>query len=280
MDSTRDKAITQTGIFKVNAFVAEGCKGNPAGVCLLPRAREDDYYIKVAVKMAAAETAFIYEENDIYRLRWFTLSGREVALCGHATLAAAGILWDKGYVSPEKTIRFTTKSGILKAARDGDYITLDFPRPEITEIKNREQDIKQATGLAPLFIGQTAFDYLVVVGSEAAVKAYKPDFEQLKKLDGRGISITARAAGRDYDFVSRFFAPSIGINEDPVTGSAHCALAVYWGGVLRKSGMLGYQTSREGGMVRVDLLKDRVLLGGRTKETAIPAAMRQLILSW
>jgi PhzF family phenazine biosynthesis protein len=280
MSLAADKSIIKTCVFNVNSFVAEGCKGNPAGVCLLLEPREDDFYKKVAIKIAASETAFVYLVDDVFHLRWFTLAGGEVELCGHATLAAASILWEKGFVNPDKSIRFSTASGILTATRDGADVTLDFTRPKIMEVKNKKRDVKNALGLDSLYIGKTEFDYLVEVASEEAVKKLAPDFEKLKKLEGRGICITAGTSSKDYDFVSRFFAPAIGINEDPVTGSVHCALAVYWGGVLNKQSMVGYQVSREGGMVKVRLLKDRVLLGGRARETSIPAQAKKLILSW
>jgi PhzF family phenazine biosynthesis protein len=280
MNFAPDKTITEPRIFQVKSFVAAGCQGNPAGVCLLPSQRSDDYYRKVAIKMAAPETAFVFKDADIYRLRWFTPTGSEVALCGHATLAAASILWDKGYVDPGKTIGFTTKSGILSAKREGAYITLDFPRDKITEINSSEYDFSKILGLFPLFTGKTSFDYLVVVDSEEAVKNLAPDFEKLKKLGERGVIVTAKAAGKKYDFVSRFFAPSVGINEDPVTGSAHCALGVYWSGVLKKDKMVGYQASREGGMVKVTVLPDRILLGGKTREVPVSAELKMLILSY
>ena len=279
MNFIPDKVVTEPRIYKVRSFVAAGCKGNPAGVCLLPLPGDDDYYQKVAIKMATPETAFVCQGDDIYHLRWFTPTGSEVDLCGHATLAAASILWDKGYVDPGKSIRFTTRSGILSAKREGDYVILDFPREKITEIKNSEYNFGKILGLSPLFTGKTSFDYLVVVDSEEAIKNLEPDFKKLKKMQGRGIIVTAKAVGKGYDFVSRFFAPSIGINEDPVTGSAHCALGVYWGEVLNKKNMVGYQASREGGMVKVTVLKDRILLGGKTREISVSEKLRKLILS-
>jgi PhzF family phenazine biosynthesis protein len=279
MNFKPDKAITEPQIYKVNSFVAEGCQGNPAGVCLLPLPREDEYYRKVAIKMAAAETAFVGQDDEIYALRWFTANGSEVDLCGHATLAAASILWDKGYIDRSKVIRFSTKSGILAAKREGDYVTLDFPRDKITGVKNSEYDFNGILGLSPLFTAKTNFDFLVVVDSEEAIKKLAPDFEKLKTLHERGVIVTARAIGKNYDFVSRFFAPGVGIDEDPVTGSAHCALGVYWGGVLNKQNMVGYQASREGGMVNVTVMQDRVLLGGKTREVSIPEKLRNSILS-
>jgi PhzF family phenazine biosynthesis protein len=280
MNITPKKKIIEPGVFKVNSFVAEGCKGNPAGVCLLPQPRDDKYYETVAIKLAASETAFVCQDDAIYPLRWFTANGSEVDLCGHATLAAASILWDKGYVNLTKSISFTTKSGKLSAKKDGYYVTMDFPRDKITVTKRSEYDFEDILGLSPLFTARTNFDYLVVVDSEEAIKNLQPDFEKLKTLKERGVIVTARATdGKNYDFVSRFFAPGIGIDEDPVTGSAHCALGVYWGGVLNKKNMVGYQASREGGMVKVTVLQDRILLGGKTSEIALTEKQKKSILS-
>jgi PhzF family phenazine biosynthesis protein len=268
---TPEKEITEPQIYGVNAFVAEDCAGNPAGVCLLPEKKDEKYYRKVAIKMDLPETAFVYRENDIYKLRWFTPGGNEVDLCGHATLATSHILWSKGYMDTNKPIYYDTKSGILSAKREGDYITLDFPLEELTELKDRKNDFAALLGLNPLYTGKTKFDYLVVVDSEEAIKNLNPDFEKLKRLGERGIIVTAKAVGKEYDFVSRFFAPAIGINEDPVTGSAHCALGVYWSPILKKKELTGYQASREGGIVKVTVLQDRVLLGGKAREVALSA---------
>ena len=280
MNFTPDKAITEPRIFRVKSFVAAGCQGNPAGVCLLPLPRDDNFYTKAAIKMAAPETAFVCKSDDIYQLRWFTRAGREVDLCGHATLAAASVLWDRGYVNPDKIIRFTTRSGILSAKREGDCVTLDFPREKITEIKERKYDFGEILGLSPLYVGKTSFDYLVVAESEESVKNLKPDLEKIKTVRTRGIIVSARSFHPEYDFVSRFFAPLVGIDEDPVTGSAHGALGVYWSGVLNKNNLVGYQASREGGMVRVTVLKDRILLSGRTREVAVADELKRIILSY
>jgi PhzF family phenazine biosynthesis protein len=274
------KEITEPRIYQVNAFVAGKCRGNPAGVCLLPGERDDIYYKKVAVKMGLAETAFLYYRNDVYQLRWFTGGGHEVDLCGHATLAASHILWSKRYVDVNSPIYFNTRAGILSAKRQGSYITLDFPRDEVIGLKGRKPDFAALIGLNPLYTGKTKYDYLVVANSEEEVKNLNPDFKKLKKLRGRGVIVTAKAANKEYDFVSRFFAPAVGINEDPVTGSAHCALGVYWGHILKKNVLVGYQASREGGIVRVTVLKDRVLLGGRTREVTVADELKRAILSY
>jgi PhzF family phenazine biosynthesis protein len=252
-----------TALYKVNSFVAEGCLGNPAGVCLLKDEPGEDFRVKTAVKVCAAETAFVIKNGNGFDLRWFTAGGVEVALCGHATLAAAYILWHKGHVKPENNIEFYTKSGTLIARREGDLIVLDFPKETIKPVENSKIDFNNLIGTSPVFIGKTSFDYFLVVDSEAAVKNLAPDFRFLKKIPGRGIIITAKSSHPEYDFISRFFAPAVGVDEDPVTGSAHCALGPYWSKFLKKKALVGYQASKEGGMVRVEVLPDRVLLKGK-----------------
>ena len=263
------KEITGFQIYRVNAFVAAAYRGNPAGVCLLPEAGKEEYYRKVAIKMDLPETAFIWKGGGAFRLRWFTRGGSEVDLCGHATLASAYILRSKGYVSSEETIGFHTKSGVLSAKADGENITLGFPLEKIIQVKSSEYDFEKLIGLSPVFTGWTRFDYLLVVDSAKAVKTLKPDFEKLKKIQSRGIIVTAKSESAEYDFISRFFAPSIGVNEDPVTGSAHTVLGIYWSQILKKQRLVGYQASPEGGIVGVEVLKSSVLLSGKAREIPI-----------
>jgi PhzF family phenazine biosynthesis protein len=251
-------------IYIVNSFVAIGCEGNPAGVCLLNAPPGDAFYRETTIKIGASETAFVLNNGGAFNLRWLTAGGVEVDLCGHATLASAYILWKKGYVKPENNIEFHTKSGVLSARKDGAFIALDFPCEAVTPV-DKPPDFKKLLGIAPLFIGKTRFDYFLTVDSEAAVNNLMPDFERLKKLPARGFIVTAKSNNRKYDFVSRFFAPAVGINEDPVTGSAHCALGPYWGDILGKKELVGYQASKEGGVVGVEVLKDRVLLKGKAR---------------
>jgi PhzF family phenazine biosynthesis protein len=275
----QNKEITEFRIFQVNAFVEMPYQGNPAGVCLLPQERDDDYYRKVAIKMGLSETAFIIREGNTFKLRWFTRGGSEVDLCGHATLASAYILWKKRYISQAETIRFQTRSGVLSAKSDGEYVTLGFPLEEIAGVKYSEYDFEKLMGLTPVYTGRTRFDYLLVVDSEKAVKYLAPDFEKLKKIQTRGIMVTAKSESAGYDFISRFFAPSVGVNEDPVTGSAHTVLGIYWGQVLKKKRLIGYQASKEGGIVRVEVLKDGVLLSGQAQEVPISKELQEAIRS-
>lgn len=213
--------------------------------------------------MNLSETAFLHPENDGYRLRWFTPTV-EVALCGHATLASAHVLWQDGHLPEGKQAHFYTMSGLLTADREEDgWIRLDFPAT-IAESVAPPEDLLDALGIESAeFIGKNKFDYIVVVDSDDVVRKAMPDHTRLRSLGARGVILTARSMTNDFDFVSRFFAPGAGIDEDPVTGSAHCCLAPYWGEKLGKIEMVGYQASERGGVVRVANRGDRVLLSGQ-----------------
>jgi len=245
---------------QVNAFADRPFAGNPAGVYLLPAPRDTDWMQMVAREMNLAETAFLLRDGQVFGLRWFTPTV-EVDLCGHATLASAHALWEAGHLRPDETARFETRSGRLTASRRDGLIWLDFPSTPPTPAAAPDE-LRDGLG-APLgFVGQTRFDYLIEVESEAIVRRLAPDLGQLARLPVRGVIVTARSSGAEQDFVSRFFAPAAGVPEDPVTGSAHCALAPYWSAKLGRAELLGYQASARGGFVRVRLAGDRVLLGG------------------
>ena len=213
----------------------------------------------VAREMNLSETAFLARQADGYQLRWFT-PAVEVDLCGHATLASAHALWEEGRLRPDEQARFHTRSGLLTAQRKGDWIEMDFPaKPE--EPVPAPDGLIEALGASPKYVGKNAFDYIVELDSEDTLRRLRPDFTLLEKIPVRGVIVTSRAA--DYDFVSRFFAPASGINEDPVTGSAHCCLGPFWRARLNKTEFVAYQASARGGVVRVRLEGDRVLLGGQ-----------------
>ncbi len=261
----------------VDAFADAAFRGNPAAVCLLPAAREPSWMADVAREMNLSETAFLARRPDgSYDLRWFT-PAVEVALCGHATLASAHVLWERGILGPTDTARFHTRSGLLTAARvpgpeGAGLIELDFPaRPSVPMAV--PAGLAEALGAAVLHVGRSADDDLVLVGAEETVRALRPDFAALARLPVRGVMVTARAAAGPYDFVSRFFAPAVGIDEDPVTGSAHCCLAPFWGERLGKTEMLAYQASARGGVLRLALRGDRVGLAGRAV-TVLDGALR------
>jgi PhzF family phenazine biosynthesis protein len=250
----------------IDAFTDRPFAGNPAVVCVLPSWRDDAWLQDVAAEMKQSETAFLVKQTDVFDLRWFT-PVVEVDLCGHATLASAHALFEERLADPAVPIRFSTRSGILKAARCEDEIELDFP-------VKREQpcdpppELLAALGVTAKYGGKNAFDYLVEVESEAVLRQMKPDFQRLAALPVRGIIVTSRSSDPRFDFVSRFFAPSCGIDEDPVTGSAHCCLAEFWQRRLGKSEFRAYQASPRGGVLRVRLENERVFLAGKSVTVA------------
>lgn len=247
-------------IVQVDAFTSTPFSGNPAAVCVLPSPAEAKWMQSVAAEMNLSETAFLHREEGAFRLRWFTPTV-EVDLCGHATLASAHVLWEDGHLPRGERARFVSKSGPLTAtARDG-LIELDFPAGA-TSPAQAPSDLAVGLGVEFVFVGVTPFDYLVEVGSEQIVRDLRPDISALARIDTRGIIVTARAAGK-YDFVSRFFGPRAGVPEDPVTGSAHCALGPYWKSRLGKDTFFAHQASPRGGDVRVAVVGDRVKLGGQ-----------------
>jgi PhzF family phenazine biosynthesis protein len=247
--------------YLVDAFTDRPFAGNPAVVCPLQRWREERWLQDVAAEMNQSETAFVVKNATGFDIRWFTPKV-EVALCGHATLAAAHTLWQQGLANPAQEIHFSTQSGILKAARRGDEIELDFPlAPE--QAAEPPADLLPALGVTAKYVGRNKFDYLVEIESEAALRQMSPDFNRLKNVAVRGTIVTARSSDPRFDFVSRFFAPAVGISEDPVTGSAHCCLGDFWHKRIGKSDLRAYQASARGGTVRVRVEGERVFLGGK-----------------
>lgn len=215
--------------------------------------------------MNLSETAFLHPEGDGYRLRWFT-PAIEVDLRGHATLAAAHVLWEEGSLPIDVPARFFTRGGLLTATTAGGWISMDFPAHQVTPVP-LPMGLVEALGVTPSFVGRTPFDLLAVVDSEAAVRELTPDLGLLESIPARGIIVTARSEGPEHDFVSRFFAPRAGIAEDPVTGSAHCALGPYWGERSGKGNLVGDQASRRGGLVKLRREGDRVVLSGQAITT-------------
>ena len=250
-------------IVQVDAFADRPFSGNPAAVCVMPAARDESWMQDVASEMNLSETAFLHPENGGYRLRWFT-PAVEVALCGHATLASAHVLWEDGLLPRDREARFQTKSGLLTATARGDWIELDFPATLPTAAPAPEGlTAALGGGARPRWVGRSRFDYLVELESEAAVRGLTPDLTALQRVEARGVMITSRATTPGFDFVSRFFAPRSGVPEDPVTGSAHCALAPFWSERLGRTTMTAYQASARGGVIRVRVSGDRVVLGGQ-----------------
>ena len=249
-------------IVQVDAFTAKPFAGNPAAVCVMQEPRDEQWMQNVAREMNLAETAFLHPEKDGYRLRWFTPT-IEVDLCGHATLASAHVLYENGALEKGRQARFYTNSGLLTADEEDGWIKLDFPAtpPDQT---NGPPAFDKALGTSEFsYVGKSIFDYIVELDSEAAVRELKPNLGLLELVPARGVIVTARGDDHQYDFVSRFFAPASGIAEDPVTGSAHCCLTPYWAAKLGKDEMVAYQASARGGVVKVALRGDRVLLYGQ-----------------
>ena len=253
--------MSQCPLFIVDAFTSIPFAGNPAAVCLLDEPADPVWMQQVAAEMNLSETAYVVSQPDGFGLRWFTPKA-EVDLCGHATLASADVLWQEQRVGRQNEIRFHTNSGSLICSRAGDRIEMDFPRVPIEETRASPQ-LAAALGADPVFLGRTAFDYVVELPSETAVRDLEPNVRQLATVNTRGIIVTARSDRPEFDFVSRFFAPALGIDEDPVTGSAHCSLGPFWAERLGKSEVAGFQASRRGGVVHVRVGPERVVLGGQ-----------------
>ncbi|MBL8857541.1 MAG: PhzF family phenazine biosynthesis protein [Planctomycetes bacterium] len=254
-----------TRIHQVDAFTDTAFRGNPAGVCVLNRAVPEAWMQSVAGEMNLSETAFLSREESAWRLRWFTPKV-EVELCGHATLASAHVLFETGVEQPEATIRFRTLSGELRARRNGERIELDFPRKAIEE-RAAPPGLIDALGERAVFVGRNDADWLVELESEERVRACAPDFARLKAVKARGVIITARSRDARFDCVSRFFAPSVGIDEDPVTGSAHCAIGPYWAAKLERKTLVAYQASCRGGVLHLEIRDDRVKICGSAVTT-------------
>ena len=249
-------------IVQVDAFTSKPFAGNPAAVCVMDEPRDEHWMQNVAQEMNLSETAFLHPEKDGYRLRWFTPTV-EVALCGHATIASAHVLYETGKIARNQQARFHTKSGLLTADEEVGWIKLDFPSKEPKPAEPPPHLDKALGNVKMKYVGKNVFDYIVEVESEEVVRSMKPNFTLLELVEARGVMVTARADDSKFDFVSRFFAPAAGVLEDPVTGSAHCCLTPYWAAKLNKNEMVGYQASARGGVVKVALRGDRVWLYGQ-----------------
>ncbi len=247
-------------LFQVDAFTSRPFAGNPAAVCILDKPGDPAWMQDVASEMNLSETAFLFKQANGYSLRWFT-PAVEVDLCGHATLASAHVLWEQGGLPAGEQARFHTKSGLLTAEHQANWIELNFPaKPE--EPVEALPDLQEALGVPPVYVGMSQFDCLVEVDSEAVVRELAPDLAKLAGIPVRGVIVTSRASTLGYDFVSRFFGPRVGVLEDPVTGSAHCVLGPFWSKRLKREELTGYQASARGGVVRVRLDGEHVHLGG------------------
>jgi PhzF family phenazine biosynthesis protein len=250
-------------ITQVDAFTNSPFTGNPAAVCVLDSPKSELWMQNIAQEMNLSETAFVVKQNDGFNLRWFTPTV-EVPLCGHATLASAHVLWSQGHLFLNQEAHFYTKSGILIAKLENDWIQLDFP-VNLSQTVTAPPELSQVLGVSYKSVFENSLGYLVEVESEQLVREMQPNFQQMKTLPKADIIVTSIAnSDSEYDFVSRFFAPGLGINEDPVTGAAHCCLAPFWRDKLGKDRFLAYQASRRGGVVKVYYPgKNRVFISGQ-----------------
>lgn len=249
-------------IWQVDAFTSEPFGGNPAAVCVMEASADERWMQNVAMEMNLAETAFVWPKGEIFRLRWFTPT-QEVDLCGHATLAASHVLWEAGFLEKGTPALYETRSGQLTARWTEKGIELDFPADPPGETEAPEA-LLRAVGVEgrPVYCGKGRLGWLLELESETAVRALAPDFRAMSAASDRPVCATARGTGK-HDFISRFFAPTMGIDEDPVTGAAHCCLAPYWQERLGRKGLLGFQASARGGEVHVLAEGDRVVLTGQ-----------------
>lgn len=249
-------------VVQVDAFTNVPFRGNPAAVCVMETAESDEWMQQVAAEMNLSETAFVTQCNGEFGLRWFT-PVVEIDLCGHATLASAHVLWSEGYVTEREEIRFRTHSGLLTATLSEDWIQLNFPTQPVQSI-DAPPLLLEAVGVEVLGAYANDVNYLVELPAEDELRSLQPDFSKLRKLPLQGVIVTCRGEkGSKYDFLSRYFAPKAGINEDPVTGSSHCSLSPFWSERLQKSDCLAYQASARGGVLKVGNLGDRVSISGQ-----------------
>jgi len=248
-------------VIQVDAFTRTPYRGNPAAVCVLDSAADEVWMQNVAREMNLSETAFLFPEQNGYRLRWFG-PNEEVDLCGHATLASAHVLWEDRMEPPDREITFFTRSGILSARKQDDWIMLNFPSEPASELPIPPA-LAEAFGVELRYFGENRVDCIVEVESEEALCSLKPDFGKLQKFSARGFMVTSRSSSPEYDYISRFFAPGRGVNEDPATGSSHCCLGPFWQQRLHKNEFMAYQASLRGGVAKIRVLEDRVNIGGQ-----------------
>lgn len=250
-----------TRLFQVDAFTHQRFSGNPAAVCLLENPKPDAWMQALAAEMNLSETAFLQKQANGYGLRWFT-PATEVKLCGHATLASSWILFSEGIIPVDRVIHFHTLSGILQARWEEQAVVLDFPAFKGAK-QVEDPPLLKALGLKEGIIWQVGEHWLVETPDAQSVRKLAPDFKKMVELGKGDLAVTSRSDDVEYDFISRFFAPALGVNEDPVTGSAHCSLGPFWMERLHKNPLRAYQASARGGSMLVDVKGERVELHGQ-----------------
>jgi len=248
-------------IFQVDAFTNQPFSGNPAGVVLLNKGQSEDWMLSVAREMNLSETAFLIGEKASYSLRWFTPS-TEVDLCGHATLSAAHILYEKEIVEKSEFIKFATRSGELTTSYIDGWIEMNFPSFTTEEVASGDAVI-QALKCEPAEIYNSGENIMAVFSDPEDIYNLSPDFNLIKQLDAQGVIATSLSDVAEYDFISRYFAPRVGVDEDPVTGSAHCSLGPYWGKILNKNILHAKQVSDRGGELQIRIESGRTFIRGQ-----------------
>ena len=255
---------TPKTIYQVDAFTTEPFKGNPAGVCILENDIPEEWMQNVAMEMNLSETAFIVSDKEIFRIRFFSPEA-EIPLCGHATLSSSHILYESGIVPHEKEIKFLSKAGELLIRSEGSWVTMNFPAYGLNQIEIPD-NLESIIGIRPAELFKTAHGWtFVLLKSENEVRDLKPDFKMMKNSGFGDMIVTAPSADKSYDFCVRCFAPALGIDEDPVTGSAHCALVPFWHTRTGRYEFMSHQVSRRGGVLKVALKGDRVEISGQAR---------------
>jgi PhzF family phenazine biosynthesis protein len=249
-------------IYQVDAFTAEPFKGNPACVCILEQEPSGSWMQSIAMEMNLSETAFIFPGEEIRNIRFYTPEA-EIELCGHATLSSSHILYETGIVKNDEEIKFSSKAGILSIKKRGDWITMNFPSYNLKEIAI-PSEFNILTGKQPTELYRAGYGWtLALLKDENEVKTMKPDFQAMKQSEFGDLIVTALSSVPEFDFCVRCFAPALGINEDPVTGSAHCALVPFWNSKTGKSDFISHQVSKREGILKVSLKEDRVEISGQ-----------------
>ncbi len=255
---------TPKTIYQVDAFTSEAFKGNPAGVCILEKDMPEEWMQNVAMEMNLSETEFVVPDKDMYRIRFFTPES-EIPLCGHATLSSSHILYERSFVLREKEIKFISKAGILSIRSEGSWITMNFPAYGLEKVDIPDA-FEKIIGVIPVELHKTAHGWtFALLSDENEVKNLKPDFNMMKNYGFGDMIVTAPSDDKKYDFCVRCFAPALGINEDPVTGSAHCALVPFWHSKTGRSEFVSHQVSKRGGVLKVALKGDRVEISGEAR---------------
>jgi PhzF family phenazine biosynthesis protein len=253
---------SQQIIYQVDAFTTEPFRGNPAGVCILDREPSEAWMQNIAMEMNLSETAFVFPGNDCRGIRFYTPAS-EIELCGHATLSASHILYETGIIICTDEIRFSSKAGLLLIRKSADWITMNFPAYDLEKMAITDE-FERVTGAKPIELYRAGYGWtLALLRSEHEVRNLAPNFSLMKNSEFGDLIVTSASSDPDFDFCVRCFAPALGINEDPVTGSAHCALVPFWHGKNGKTDFVSHQVSKRGGVLKVSIKGDRVEISGQ-----------------